>query len=198
MELTDNMRLAMHRQPERRHPAGCPCAVCKRPVSAPIQPTLPAIVATSQRLDFFLEFEPPTVTAQHKGAQIIIPKTWPQQPHPKPFIHWYTKKEIEEAEKTLATHLAPFRPATPFQGPLRLVAEWTFPWRTSEPKKNRGAGSRWKDTAPDVDNSQKALSDVMQRLGFYADDSQIADLRITKSWGDRPGIKITLEQLQQP
>lgn len=156
------------------------------------------IVASPKRLDFFMEFEPPTVTAQHKGAQIIIPKTWPQQPLPKPFIHWFTKKEIEQAEKLLAAQLAPFRPAAPFQGPLKLVAEWTFPWRTSEPKKNRAAGWMFKDTAPDCGNSNKALEDVMQREGFFINDSQLAFVTMIKFWGDRPGIKITLEALQNP
>lgn len=140
-------------------------------------------------LSFFMDFVPPTVTAQHKGARIVMPKGG------KPFIHWYTKKEIEQAEKAIAVQLSRFRPIAPFQGPLRLVAEWTFPWRAAEPKRNRASGSMWKDTHADAENLQKLLSDVMQRSSFFLNDSQIADLRVTKRWGDRPGIRITLETL---
>lgn len=158
----------------------------------PAQPVIPLIFSSPERIDFFMDFEPPTVTAQHKGARVVVPNIG------KPFIHWFVKKEIEAAEKMLAAQLAPFRPQRPFQGPLRLVAEWTFPWRSSEPKRNRGAGWRWKDTAPDAGNSNKLLEDVMQREGFFLNDSQIADPRYPKMWGDRPGIRITLESLQQP
>lgn len=154
--------------------------------------TLPLILETPQRIDFFMEFDPPTATAQHKGARIVVPN----DPAQKPFISWFTKKETVEAEKTIARHLAPFRPVAPFQGPLRIVTEWTFPWRTTEPKKNRVDGWKWKDTSSDADNLLKTMLDVLQSEGFYGNDSQIADLRVTKMWGDRPGIRVTMEALE--
>lgn len=159
-------------------------------IEAPPAPTLPLLVESLDRIDFFMEFDPPTATAQHKGASIITPKGGG-----KPFIHWFTKKETLDAEKAIAFHLIPFRPKQPFTGPLRLVTEWTFHWRTSEPKRNRVDGWMWKDTASDADNLTKTMMDVLQSQRFYENDSQICDLRVTKQWGDRPGIRITLEAL---
>lgn len=159
-------------------------------IEAPPVPTLPLLVESLDRIDFFMEFEPPTNTAQQKGASVITPKGGG-----KPFIHWFTKKETIEAENTIARHLAPFIPKRPFHGPLRLVTEWTFPWRSAEPKKNRVDGWMWKDTASDADNLTKTMMDVLQSQRFYENDSQICDLRVTKQWGDRPGIRITLEAL---
>lgn len=159
-------------------------------IEAPPVPTLPLLVESLDRIDFFMEFEPPTNTAQQKGASVITPKGGG-----KPFIHWFTKKETIEAENTIARHLAPFIPKRPFHGPLRLVTEWTFPWRSAEPKKNRVDGWMWKDTASDADNLTKTMMDVLQAQRFYENDSQICDLRVTKQWGDRPGIRITLEAL---
>lgn len=174
-------------QHQLKHGFGNPLAPKTEPA-----PLMPLIVTSDDRIDFFMEFEPPTVTAQHKGARIVIPRVG------KPFIHFFTKKEIEAAAKLLNTHLAPFIPAQPFTGPLRLVTEWTFPWRTSEPKKERIMGWKWKDTHGDADNLFKLLSDQMAECRFFHNDSQIADLRVSKTWGDRPGIRITLQQLQNP
>lgn len=163
------------------------------PASIPT-PQLLMMVAGPDRIDFRMDFDPPETTAQQKGMRIVTPR----DPMKKPFIHHFTKPKVEAAAALIGRHLTPFRPAKPFDGPLRLVAEWTWPWRTSENKGNRAAGWRWKDTLPDAGNAQKLLEDVMQSLGFYHDDAQIADVRVTKQWGDRPGIRITLAKLQQP
>lgn len=157
--------------------------------------TLPLLVESLDRIDFFMEMQIPHGTGQQKGERIVIPKGWPHDKSKKPFVHHFVKPEIEAAEKEFARHLSPFKPRQPFTGPLRIVTEWTWPWRESEPKKNRVDGWKWKDVAPDVDNLQKIIFDQMSAIGFMENDSQICDARATKQWGDRPGIRITLEAL---
>ncbi len=157
--------------------------------------TLPLLIETLDRIDFFMEFEPPKTTSQMKGEQIIIPKGWPADKSKRPFVHHFKKKDVEEAEKDIARRLLPFKPRQPFTGPMRLVTEWTWEWRVSEPKKNRVDGWAWHISKPDFDNISKTLVDQMAALGFLENDSQICDARVTKQWGDRPGIRITLEAL---
>lgn len=153
--------------------------------------TLPLLVESLDRIDFFMEFTPPEITSQQKGVRIVVPSN----PALKAFPSFFTKPEMVRAEKSISGHLLPFKPKKPFTGPLRLVAEWTWPWRASEPKKNRVDGWMWRDTKPDLDNAFKCCGDQMATMGFYENDSQIVDLRIMKRWGDRPGIRIILEAL---
>lgn len=150
------------------------------------------MVTSPDRIDFFVEIEPPTVTAQQKGERVVVPKVG------KPFVHHFVKEEVEVAAKLLRNSFAPFAPAKPFNGPIRLVAEWTWSWRATETKGARVAGWKWKDTKPDAGNATKLMEDIMQELGFFVNDSQIADTRTTKMWGDRPGIRITIQQLENP
>lgn len=164
-------------------------------IEAPPVPTLPLLVESLDRIDFFMKFEPPKTTSQMKGEQIIIPKGWPADKSKRPFVHHFKKKDVEEAEKEIARQLSPFIPKRPFTGPMRLVTEWTWEWRVSEPKKNRVDGWAWHISKPDFDNISKNLVDQMAALGFLENDSQICDARVTKQWGDRPGIRITLEAL---
>jgi hypothetical protein len=51
------------------------------------------------------------------------------------------------------------------------------------------------DTRPDCDNLCKILFDAMTRLGFWGDDSQIADLRFVKCWGDTAGIGVMADEI---
>lgn len=158
-------------------------------IEAPPVPTLPLLVESLDRIDFFCDFIPPETTSQQKGERVVIPKEG------KPFVGHYKKAKVVEAERAIASALRPFIPKRAFTGPLRIVAEWTWPWRVAEPKKNRVDGWLWKDSSPDCENCQKGLSDQMQYLGFFTDDAQICDMRVLRRWGDRPGIRITLEAL---
>lgn len=50
--------------------------------------------------------------------------------------------------------------------------------------------------SPDVDNYAKGVLDAITQSGrFWADDKQVTDLRIVKTWaeaGDPPGFKVTI------
>lgn len=131
-------------------------------------------------LQFFLPMKKvPTVTSQQKG------------------IDWkrrlvFTKPELLRVHATYAAALAQHRPEAPFFGAVQVMTKWCFP----SPKAERWG--RWKATKPDVGNSTKLLHDVMEALGFFADDCQIASEINQKFWTDpaRAGIFVKIESLE--
>lgn len=110
----------------------------------------------------------------------------------------YKTPELQGLEARYAVALMPHRPAKPLEGPLCLWIDFVFPWRKTEPKKNRLNGSIFKDTIPDLDNMEKTVKDMLKNCGFYYNDSQVANKRTTKWWGDRPGITIQLMKAEKP
>ena len=93
-----------------------------------------------------------------------------------------------------------FLPASPREGligPIMASLTLVWPWRESEPMKNRRGGFRFSDKRPDVDNAAKMILDVMADVGFFAsgNDAQVARLEAVKGWGDRPGIYVRLVAL---
>lgn len=101
----------------------------------------------------------------------------------------------KRVETELLSLLLPHRPAAPLVGPLSLECSWVYPYRKSEPKKNRG-GLIPCPTRPDCDNLAKFLCDCMERAGFFeTGDAQVTTLTFGKWWGPRPGIEVDLYQL---
>jgi Holliday junction resolvase RusA-like endonuclease len=137
-------------------------------------------------MSFFMSCIPPKTTSQQKGIMMTGGKP----------MH-FKKKAVRDTETTLAALLAEHRPEQPYGGPVSLSVHWIYPWRTSEPKKNRIGGIKFCDTRPDCSNIIKTLEDVMTKLGFWNDDSQIASLHVQKYWGDKPGIGISIGELRQ-
>jgi Holliday junction resolvase RusA-like endonuclease len=115
----------------------------------------------------------------------------------KCFIGKSTTNKAAQAESTLTALLRPHAPRTPLQGPLSLSVDWVYPYRKSEPKKNR-SGYIPCDTRPDCDNISKGLQDIMTTLGYWVDDSQIARLTFSKYWGATPGIEISVGPIITP
>lgn len=111
----------------------------------------------------------------------------------KYFIGKKSDSKAKQTQNDLISLLYPYRPQKPLEGALKLEIKWVYPFRKSEPKKNR-TGELYCYTRPDVDNLCKLLFDVMTRLGFWIDDSQIADLHFVKCWSDNPRIEIFIEQ----
>lgn len=64
--------------------------------------------------------------------------------------------------------------------------------------KSKKRWGQWKTSKPDLDNSVKSLQDVMTRMGFWKDDSQIALLKLKKRLSEHPGILIETGRLIQP
>lgn len=101
----------------------------------------------------------------------------------------YKTKALKQWEQTLANAMEAMVPASPIQGPVKLAVSFRYkPSRTKDLMK-------WKVTRPDTDNMVKTLKDVMSRLHFWNDDSQVCYELTAKGWGHDPGILILVEEL---
>ena len=130
-----------------------------------------------------LDIVPPTATAQQKGVFVHNGRA-----------HFFTKQKVRDAEDFLAAMLAPHAPADPLRGPVYFQARRCFPYRKSEPKRVTNSGREIAHTVrPDLDNLEKALLDVLTRLRFYEDDSQIFTKSTAKVWGPSPYLAIALK-----
>lgn len=139
---------------------------------------------------FKLNIEPPKTTNQASN-RIITPK-----PPRKPFVGKYTSGKWRKAEQRLTFLIKPHAPKEPLEGPLFLVVKWVYPYRKAD-KKYQKAGVRIScDTQPDTDNIIKGLKDIMEKLGFYNNDAQIARDDFHKMWGPEPGIFVSLTKIK--
>ena len=130
-------------------------------------------------MEFFLEMEPPTVTAQEHKVVVR---------HGKPMF--YDTERLKAARKKFLNALRPYAPADPMEGPVCLEVVWHFA-TVSHPE-----GS-WRVTRPDTDNLQKLLKDCMTGAGFWKDDAQVCVERVGKMWSrKRPGIAISIQVLE--
>ena len=123
-----------------------------------------------------LDIIPPTATSQENKTAVVNGR----------LMH-YKSRGAKAPFATLTAALLPFRPAEPMDGPIRLVCYWRFPRGKSH------KSGDWKTSRPDTDNLQKALKDVMTRLGYWVDDSRVCSELVTKIWSDTPGIEIWAE-----
>ena len=139
-------------------------------------------------IEFDINCIPPKHTAQGSSTILKNFKTG------KFFIGKKNNSNATRAKNELIALIAPYTPEKPLEGPLRLSVIWAYPWRASEPKKNRLLGYRMCDTKPDCDNLTKQLADILTRLGFWYDDAQVAELRFTKMWREKPGIHIEISK----
>lgn len=89
--------------------------------------------------------------------------------------------------------LADYTPQEPITGALRAKC---VIWYRSPSKGKQGAH---KTTRPDLDNIWKGLSDCITRAGIWQDDSQVAELDISKRYcvdGDHPHITVTIRRIK--
>lgn len=139
---------------------------------------------------FHIKCNPPKSTAQ-SGSQILMGKGG------KRFIGRKKNSKAEGAKHDLMLLLSENVPDKPHEGPVRVLIVWAYPWRKSEPKKNRVHGVKYCDTRPDIDNLCKMLFDSMTRLAFWNDDSQVASLAFKKIWSDEAGISIKIIPIEE-
>ena len=122
---------------------------------------------------FFLEMQPPTVTAQEHKVRIV---------HGKPMF--YDTAKLKSARNTFESLLRQYKPDAPMEGPISLTVCWHFATKTHK-------DGSYRVTRPDTDNLQKLLKDCMTRTGFWKDDAQVCNEEVTKRWSrQRPGIHI--------
>lgn len=129
-------------------------------------------------MKFFLEMEPPTVTAQMHKVTV-------QHGH----VRFYDTKELKAARSLFVEALKAQAPDDPLEGPVRLHVTWMFPTKTHRT-------GEWRITRPDTDNLQKLLKDCMTAAGFWRDDAQVCVECVGKLWTrECPGIDITVERI---
>jgi Holliday junction resolvase RusA-like endonuclease len=135
-------------------------------------------------LDFTLDLVPPEMTAQQKGVRLAGGK-----------IHHFTKEAVREWISAVALASAPHRPSPALSGPVKATLTFTFPWREREKTALTMGGWLPRDTKPDWDNLAKATVDALALAGFFAKgDQQIADGRVLKGWGNKPGLRVRLSE----
>ena len=128
----------------------------------------------------------PTSTAQEKGECIRYRFVNGKK---VPYIHHYIKPEVEAARKTFALKLKPHRPEKPSEKNIRLEIYYQFNVA------DRSKWGKYKGTRPDLDNLNKTLQDVMTRLHFWEDDSQVVEEFHRKSYAELASIEIFIYEL---
>lgn len=123
-----------------------------------------------------MDMIPPTSTYQQRGFTIVNGKR-----------KYYSRSDGDSRQK-LTAYLFEHKPDKPFAGAVQLVVKWCFPV-----SKGHYDGQPYSNK-PDADNLCKMLLDVMTRLGFWKDDSQISSLVCEKFWAQRPGIYICISE----
>lgn len=133
---------------------------------------------------FFVACIPPT--ANHQRKRIVRVGN---------FTRLADKPELVAAKAMLDSVLLPHQPHAPVDGPVRLVVEFTWPWRKSEAKRTRALGRIPHTTKPDCSNALKTLEDRLVALRFIEDDSRVVDVTVRKFFGDAPGIRVLIERV---
>ena len=123
--------------------------------------------------EFFLNIDPPTVTAQEHKVHVAGGKP-----------RFYDTSKLKQARATFEHLLSQHRPDAPIAGPVALRVEWRFLTKSHR-------DGEWRITRPDTDNLQKLLKDCMTKTGFWKDDAQVCVEKISKRWAKHnPGIRI--------
>jgi len=139
--------------------------------------------------EIFVACDPPKSTAQ--AGSIILKRRDGTQ-----FVGRASGGKADKAKKTLLALFADTPPPRPLEGPVRLDIEIQWPWRKSEPKRRIAHGIALHDKRPDLDNYAKFLLDILTTLHWWGDDGQVAVLHMDKTWGNHPGIRIRVSELE--
>lgn len=136
-------------------------------------------------ISFHLPIIPPKATSQGAGKRIVIIKNKPM---------FFKNKKAQSAENDLTLLCSRYVPAKPITEAVILNIDFVFPFRKSEPKRRIALGRVPHTSKPDCSNLVKMIEDVLTELGFWEDDGQVADLRVTKAWGNKVGISVTIQE----
>lgn len=136
--------------------------------------------------DFFIACVPPRTT--HQSGQTIM-----RGRNGARFVGQNAKAKAVAEE--LQLRLLPHVPTVKFTKPTRLHIVWQYPFRKSEPQKNRQLGIIPCTVRPDADNLAKLFLDAMNKVGFFKDDALVYDLRLIKTFAYNSGIKVRIEEI---
>ena len=130
---------------------------------------------------FFVPMCPPRTTHQTKSVRCVNGKP-----------HHYEGQALAAARAKLMSAFAPHAPDKPLHGAVRASLKILFP--TDKPERH----GKYRETKPDLDNSEKLIFDCLEALGFFAiGDQQIASKHTEKLWtAEHPGIWMRLEEIE--
>lgn len=153
-----------------------------------VSASLPLVEPSGGRaLRFTLTCVPPKTNHQRK--KIVRVGKW---------TRLADRDELVAAKDMLDALLLPHQPPSPLVGPVTLDLEFVWPWLASHSKKVRALGRIPHTSKPDCSNVAKTLEDRIAALRFIEDDKHVVNLRITKWWGDQPGICVAIQEIPQP
>lgn len=103
----------------------------------------------------------------------------------------------------VASAAACHAPSSPVSGPVSVSLQFAF----RRPKSHYRTGARASELRenaprlhtgkPDADNLAKAVMDALTQLGtFWMDDSQVAQLFVSKSYGPTPGVAVSMHEIR--
>jgi Holliday junction resolvase RusA-like endonuclease len=109
---------------------------------------------------------------------------------------YYDAKTKEYRQKVKECAIVAQNGAEPLTGALAMFVDCVLPIPASWPKHRQQAAlhGMWHTNRPDADNLCKAVADSCNGI-LYDDDSQIAILIGTKSYGENSEAKVTIYQL---
>lgn len=114
------------------------------------------------------------------------------------FARAYTPDKTRRFEALVADAArAAIGPIDAYAGPVELEAHFALPIPKSWPKRDKlaaAAGTLMPAGKPDLDNYLKAIADGMNAI-VYRDDSQIVSVRMTKRYGEEPGVAVTVREI---
>lgn len=126
---------------------------------------------------------------------IPVPKGRPRLTTRNGFARAYTPEKTRRFETMVADQArAAVGPIDPYSGAVELEAHFSLPVPKSWPKRDRIAalaGDIHPQGKPDIDNFLKAIADGLNGV-VYLDDCQIVSARLTKRYGDEPGVAVTV------
>lgn len=109
----------------------------------------------------------------------------------------YESGTAEEWKSRVAVEVEPFL-RDKFAGPCAVSLVFVFPrlkahFRASGALKD--SAPAWHTVKPDGDNLAKAVLDALTQCGLWSDDNLVCDLRVVKRYGDTPGCRVCVREL---
>ncbi len=141
-------------------------------------------------MDFFIPCVPPKATHHAKKVVNIRLRDG------RSFAKLADKPELASAREFWVSVLRPFMPPAPVAPPVSLTLEFTWPWRSSDPKKLRERFARIPcEVKPDCSNAAKTLEDLLVGLTFIPGDEKVAELIVRKFIGNTPGLRVEIRTI---
>jgi Holliday junction resolvase RusA-like endonuclease len=134
-----------------------------------------------QTIEFTLPVQP--LSTQFGGRRLTVVKGR---------IKFFKQQKVQSWSQAIEWHSLPYRPKEPLTGPLALKLVFVL----ARPKRMRKGEREYCPARPDCDNLTKGLQDALR--GFWADDAQVCELRVSKWYaasGEFPCIEVKLRQL---